>query len=315
MCVETAAVVVTNGISLGSTGVIPIEMNHLSYQRACLNARLIATTPISIERRITLGQRLAAALSAPTHDDHAMSVAALYAIAPGEIGAAYARTSAYIRWGMSFPVSDTAEGADELPIARVRRYLRRTLCDAHALLQEHFIVEPVKDDPVDALLRQNPCAPVVELAYAGWPPTTDWLAPAHVQPVVDLLAAQPDWAALQITLERVADPDASGASRLRLGVVALGAAAHQDALRLLARELRGNGSLVAPSWRTPVAAPKLWAIHARTADERARIHQNISGPSAEPWAPTTHTGDITLTSDEAGLLLPLPFALFAESEQ
>jgi len=312
MCVETAAVVVINGISLGSASGIPCQNSDTApYQRMRLDARLTADNPISIARRIAFGQRLAASLPAPTPDGHAMALAALYTIAPGPIGAMRARTSAYLRWGITSPVADGACDAD---VFHLRQRLCQRLYAARRMLGTDFTIETVGDD-LDALFQENASAPMVELGYTTWPQATDWLAPAHVQPVIDLLAAQPDFGALQITLERVTDPAATGATRLRLGIVALGAATQTDALRLLARELRGRGSLVAPSWRPSEAAPKLRATYARTADERARIQDIVNEPATDPWAPIAQPGDVMLTSDAAGLLLPLPFALFAECGQ
>lgn len=318
MCVETAAVVVTNGIPLGSASGLP-GMDSASHQRARLDARLTAHTPMSIARRIAYGEYLARSLCTSTADSQATALALLYTVAPGAIGAAHTRTSAYIRWGMSFPVPTMTDSAtdsvDEFPVARTRRHLRKTLCAARHLLQEHFTVEPVRDDPLEALFQQSPRAPLAELAYTSWPATTGWLAPTHLQSVIDLLVAQPAEAALQITLERIRDPEPSGAARMRLGIVALGAAVHAGALRLLARELRGRGALVASSGTAPDNAPRLRALRARTSVRHSRIWQNLSGLAAEPWATMAHMGDIALTSAEAGMLLPLPFALFAESEQ
>ncbi|HET9109239.1 MAG TPA: hypothetical protein VFN78_00300 [Ktedonobacterales bacterium] len=310
MWVETAAAVVINGISLGSASGIPCQNNNTTpYQRVRLDARLSADSAVSVARRIAFGKRLAASLPAPTPDGQVMALAALYTVVPGPIGAMRTRTSAYLRWGISSPVVDATRDAD---VSHQR--LGQQLCAARRMLDTDFTVETIGDD-LDALFQENAAAPMVELAYTTWPQTSDWLAPAHVQPVIDLLAAQPDFGALQITLERVTDPAAPSATHLRLGIVALGAATQRGALRLLARELRGRGSLVAPSWRPSEAAPRLRVMYARTADERARIQDIISGPAIDPWAPIAQPGDIMLTSDEAGLLLPLPFALFAESEQ
>jgi hypothetical protein len=282
-----------------------------SHQYIQFHAEVVAHTPIGIMTRAALARAVANTLPLPAPDEQSAAVAALYIVNAGAPGAGRERVRTFIRWRWSF----AASGPGVTYIAAVeRRQFRETFERLRVQLQAHYALKPVSGADLAAIQRAVLEGQAAELAYTRLLHTPGGLAPVHVQPTLDLLVSRSSCAALQFTVERLPSDElhrAAGARRLRFGVVAAGAAAAPGALRLLAQELRGRGALVvrAPS---PVAAPlpKLTVFRPQSAGEQAHICHNLSAPAAEPWPQAAQSVAMAITSADAALLLPLPFALF-----
>jgi hypothetical protein len=285
------------------------------HQYIQFQAEVVAHTPIGVMTRVALARAVANTLPLPTPDEQAAAVALLYIVNAGTPGALRERVRTYIRWSLSFDASST--GVSD--VAAVERgQLRAAFERLRGQMQAHYALKPIRCAELTAIW-QGAFERAAQVAYTRLPHAPAGLTPVHVQPTLDLLVSRPSCAALQFTLERFPGDAhtagmAPGARRLRMGIVALGAATAPGALRLLAQELRGRGALAtrAPSSAASSAAspPKLNVFRPQSADDWAHICHNLCAPAAEPWSQAAQSVAMAVTSADAALLLPLPFALF-----
>jgi hypothetical protein len=300
----------------GGDDVPPVGAQADSRRYITCECQIIAHTPIDILSRLALAHKLAQLAPPLARGQDAAAVALLYLVERQTSGWRRERVHIYLRWSLCF---DAARSDVTLQVARARRQLGLAFERVRAGLGAHYAFEPIAGSTIRKRLRLVMGSALrrpeqrAELAYTRLRPCAESLAPVHVQPTLDLLLSQPGHAALQFTLERLAvdvSADVSAAaSPLRLGIVALGAAAAPGALRLLARELRGRGALVARAEPLP-APPKLKALRPQSATDRRRFLENVFRPAADPWTQAGQPVDMAISSKEAALLLPLPFVLF-----
>jgi len=262
--------------------------------------------------RVALARAVAHALPPHTPDERAAAVALLYIVNAGTPGARSERVRAYLRWHLT--LDDSCAG-NALRAARARRQARETFERLREQLQVYYALKPASGIDLAAVQRAAGAGQAAELAYTRLLHAPGGLAPVHAQPTLDLLVSRPTCAALQFTVERFSGDAHTagmvpGARRMRAGIVAAGAAATPGALRLLAQELRGRGALVTRAPSPAARLPKLKVFRPQSADEWAHICHNLSAPAAEPWPLAAQPVDMAVSSADAALLLPLPFALF-----
>lgn len=321
-----------DGWGLGDGGIGLASAGTLDSPYAWLMAQIMPTTPIAIELRGDLTAALLDDLRQLTPPRCSMSLAALYVITP--VGAAaFAGSSrrprvhldSFLRWGITFDAD--APGAT-LQAKVASKHIQRAYASASATLGQRYQLKPVISAACDAALRAEVSARrVVELAYAQWDTPADWMAPMQLQPTLDLLLGQPRFAAIQFTIETRADEaeeaeeaeenredvggesggesDGDGAAPPRFfsHIAALGAATDREALRLLARELRGHGALTL-SHASGVKPPQVRVMRPRSAEDGQRIERNLIGPAARASNPAEQ---VTYNRWEAVTLFPLPF--------
>ena len=313
------------GIGLGSVGTVDSPY-------AWLLARISPIAPIAIQLRGDLTAALLDDLTQLTPPRCSMSLAALHVISP--IGAdAFAESSrrpgarldSFLRWGITF---DTDAPGVTLQAKVASKHIQRAYASASATLGQRYQLKPVISAACDAALQAELSARrVVELAYAERNTPADWMAPMHLQPTLDLLLRQPRFAAIQFTIESRAEEaeeagededhredvggesggesDADSAARPRFfsHIMALGAATDREALRLLARELRGYGVLTLSRARG-ARPPQVRVMRPRSAEDDQRIARNLIGPAARASNPAEQA---TYNRGEAVTLFPLPF--------
>lgn len=261
---------------------------------------------IGLAHRARLTAQVAELLQPIWPHQLSMAVGVVYTVAAATSDAHGKRVRSFLRWSAAY---DAAGGDVKLAERRARRSLREVIASTQERLAAHYSLASVERADVIGALGADPCElPLIELRYASWQPTTQWLSPAHVQPVLDCLLDQPGSAALSIRVERIADEQPGGDPRLRLSIMAMGEATNDAALSALADEFRGCGVL-APRHIKPRQAPVVERVLAETAAERAYIAHN----RVQPWVSSDQRLlDVALTSHEAGLLLPLPMPLYEQ---
>lgn len=270
-----------------------------------LYRQIAPLSTIGLEHRARLAAQISERLQPTWPHQRSMAFGILYTVAPATPGAQSTRVRSYLRWSATY---DTAGGDDQLAQARTRRSLREVISSTQQQLAAHYALSSVEQaDVLDALGDESSALPVVELRYASWQPTAQWLSPAHIQPVLDGILGQKGAAALSIHVERMADEQQGDDSPLRLSVMAVGEATSDAALRALANEFRGCGVL-APYGTEPRHAPIVESVR-----REAATWAEIAHDGARLWPPSDKRfADVALTNQEAGLLLPLPMLLFEQ---
>ncbi len=263
------------------------------YDSVSIQASITTQATIGIADRQALTYHLVEALQMTRPYQQPMAAALLYTVAAQAAGAQRRRARSFIRLGLTSEARD-ADAVIAAVIAQTR-----------GLLREQYALERATSAALgEALQIDAGGQPLAEIGYTRWRDPARWITPIHVQPILDHLMRQPGCAALQFTVERPA-----GAANLRLGVVALGEATTPVALRLLMEELCGCGTLSTRE-RPPSAAPSAAYLLAQSADERAHILRNLTGPAAEPWTRSAQPHlDVALTRRCASFMLPLPMQL------
>lgn len=321
------------GIGLGSAGTVDSPY-------AWLLARVTPIAPIAIQLRGDLTATLLDDLTQLAPPRCSMSLAALYVISPSGVGA-YAesarrpcpRLDSFLRWGITI---DTAAPGAILQAKVASKHIRRAYTSASAMLGQRYQLKPVISATCDAALRAEVAARrFVELDYAEWGTPAAWMAPMQVRPALDLLLRQPDFAAIQFTIESRAEQpeeadadeedrvvgeergdergderdvderDADGAARPQYfsHITALGAATDGMALRLLENELRGQGVLTVKRARD-TQPPLVRVMRPCSPEDEQRVARNLIGPAARASNPAEQ---VTYNRWEAVTLFPLPF--------
>lgn len=312
----------------GASGSVPRGPDLLPQARLLARIRPVAPIDIQIRGNLTAALFDQAAMLTPQHCWATLAIT--YEVAPMRLERPD-RMRVFLRWGIGF--DPDAQEADMLA-KRASKHIHQAYAEASQMLCQYYQLDPLASGELDSRLQAELAdRRVVELPYKRWSANTDWLAPMQLQPMLDLLLRQPRFAAIQCSIgmcstnashagdvggegqgqrEERGTPASLGAESggradsapgYQAQVVALGAAVHHDALRLLAEELCGCGVLVTPRADRP-KLPGVRAVPPGDEGDQRRIARNLLGPAASASNPAAQ---VTYTRDEAVTLFPLPF--------